>query len=268
MTDQLDCALDLMRRMPPTSIEDNLANLIDLVPDLTSELLSAIDQPLKFAHDSKAKRDYLLCDYNRDGDSYRSPWTNKYDPPLDGGALPSEKLRNLEVQANEIFDIYRELYFEGGVSSVYCWDLDNGFASVVLIKRVQDQSKKGQPMKGSWDSIHVLDVNEKKTQATYKLTSTVMLSIETQTDQTGLVSLSGSLTRQDEKQLPIDAQNTHLMNMGRLIEDMENKLRNTIDIIYFGKTKDIVNELRQSTPIAIMKEKQSAQKAIGSSIRS
>jgi len=123
-------------------------------------------------------------------------------------------------------------------------------------------------MKGSWDSIHVLDVNEKKTQATYKLTSTVMLSIETQTDQTGLVSLSGSLTRQDEKQLPVDAQNTHLMNMGRLIEDMENKLRNTIDIIYFGKTKDIVNELRQTTPIPIMKEKQSAQKAIGSSIRS
>merc|ERR1711879_394543 len=69
MGSELDCALDLMRRMPPSSIEDNLAGLIDLVPDLTEQLLSMVDQPLKDAHDSQARRDYLLCDYNRDGDS-------------------------------------------------------------------------------------------------------------------------------------------------------------------------------------------------------
>lgn len=28
---QLDCALDLMRRLPPQNIEENLAGLIDLV---------------------------------------------------------------------------------------------------------------------------------------------------------------------------------------------------------------------------------------------
>jgi hypothetical protein len=71
MADKLDCALDLMRRLPPAQIEDNLAGLIDLVPDLTEELLSAVDQPLKIAYDSHSKRDYLLCDYNRDEDSYR-----------------------------------------------------------------------------------------------------------------------------------------------------------------------------------------------------
>jgi len=268
MADQLDCALDLMRRMPPTKIDDNLANLIDLVPDLTSELLQAIDQPLKIAHDAPAKRDYLLCDYNRDGDSYRSPWTNKYDPPLDdGGATPSAKLRNVEVQANEVFDIYRDLYFEGGVSSVYCWDLDTGFAAVVLIKKTQDQSKKGQPMKGTWDSIHVLDVAEKKGSATYKLTSTVMLSLETQTDQTGQVSLSGSLTRQDEKDQNVNDQNPHIINIGRMIEDMEFKLRTTIETIYFGKTKDIVNELRQAVSVGVLKQREKVQKQIGSAIR-
>ena len=31
---QLDCALDLMRRLPPQQIEKNLSDLIDLVPDL------------------------------------------------------------------------------------------------------------------------------------------------------------------------------------------------------------------------------------------
>jgi len=27
------------------------------------------------------------------------------------------------------------MYFEGGVSSVYLWDLDQGFAGVILIKK-------------------------------------------------------------------------------------------------------------------------------------
>ena len=40
----------------------------------------------------------------------RSPWTNTYDPPLDDeGAMPSERLRRLEVEANEAFDQYREM---------------------------------------------------------------------------------------------------------------------------------------------------------------
>jgi len=47
---------------------------------------------------------------------------------LDDGAVPTEKLRKLEIDANMAFDQYREMYFEGGVSSVYLWDLDQGFA--------------------------------------------------------------------------------------------------------------------------------------------
>lgn len=68
---QLDCALDLMRRLPPQKTEASLANLIDLVPDLTEDLLSAVDQPLRVAADPDTQRQYLLCEYNRDGDSYR-----------------------------------------------------------------------------------------------------------------------------------------------------------------------------------------------------
>jgi capping protein beta len=65
----------------------------------------------------------------------RSPWSNEYDPPLEDGTKPSEALRQLEVLANDAFDTYRDLYFDGGVSSVYMWDLDEGFAAVVLIKK-------------------------------------------------------------------------------------------------------------------------------------
>lgn len=81
---QLDCALDLMRRLPPQQVEKNLSDLIDLVPDLTEELLAAVDQPLKVVRDRTIGKEYLICDYNRDGDSYRSPWSNTYTPPFDG----------------------------------------------------------------------------------------------------------------------------------------------------------------------------------------
>jgi len=266
MSDKLDCALDLMRRLPPAQIEDNLAGLIDLVPDLTEQLLSAVDQPLKIAHDPISKRDYLLCDYNRDGDSYRSPWSNKYDPPLDDGQVPSAELRKQEIVFNEVFDLYRDLYFEGGVSSVYCWDLDDGFAACILIKKTQDQSKKGQPMKGSWDSIHVVEVQDSKKTARYKLTSTVMLGIETETTATGQVNLAGSLTRQAENDSPVNEANPHVSNIGKMVEDMEIKLRTTLEQIYFGKTKDIANELRSATSTSVMNQRKDLQRQIGNTI--
>ena len=126
----MDCALDIMRRLPPQQIEKNLSDLIDLVPSLCEDLLSSVDQPLKIARDKEVGKDYLLCDYNRDGDSYRSPWSNTYDPPLEDGSMPTERLRKLEIDANLAFHQYKEMYFEGGVSSVYLWDLDHGFAGL------------------------------------------------------------------------------------------------------------------------------------------
>lgn len=41
----------------------------------------------------------------------------------------------------------------------------------------------------------------------------------------------------------------HIANIGRLVEDMENKIRETLNVIYFGKTKDVVNSLRSVQPL-------------------
>ncbi len=49
---------------------------------------------------------------------------------------------------------------------------------------------------GGWDSIHVLEVMENGRSATYRLTSTVMLSMLTTNDHLGKFNLSGSMTRQ------------------------------------------------------------------------
>ncbi|EEY18847.1 F-actin-capping protein subunit beta, partial [Verticillium alfalfae VaMs.102] len=150
--DPFDSALDLLRRLNPKHTATHLSSIISLAPDLTEDLLSSVDQPLGVRRCRQTGRDYLLCDYNRDGDSHRSPWSNEFDPPLDEagpggvsgggandgageGAIPSERVRRMEVKANEAFDVYRELYYEGGVSSVYFWNLDDGFAGVVLLKK-------------------------------------------------------------------------------------------------------------------------------------
>ncbi|RKP16738.1 F-actin capping protein, beta subunit, partial [Rozella allomycis CSF55] len=201
---KLDCALDIIRRLSPVLVENSLASLIDLEPNLAESLLSTVDVPLKVRMCSVSGKEYLLCDYNRDGDSFRSPWSNAYEPEVfDEQLKPSAKLRELEELANEAFKTYKDF--------VYMWDLNCGFAATVAIKKVE-----------------------------YKLTSTVMLYIIR--DGQCNLSLTGSLTRQELTVL--NATFDHISNLGTMVEDMENKLRSNLQDIYFGKTKDIVNELR------------------------
>jgi len=241
----LSC-LDLMRRMPPSRMESSLEELVDLAPDLTDDLLNTVDQPLQVAKDAQ-KNVYLLCDYNRDGDSYRSPWTNAYDPQMDDGVLPPPKLRAMEVTANELFASYMTNYYENGASSVYFWELDQtAFAACVLFKKDVEQKKKGLES-GGWDAIHVIEVRPNGKRASYKLTSTIMLRIATDHStgpkSTGELRLSGSMTRQQEQEFPAPDDNAHLPNMGRMVEQMENTIRDSLKDVYFGKTKATVNKM-------------------------
>merc|ERR1711935_493600 len=233
--EMLDSALDLMRRLPPQNIEEDLDGPIQLAPDLCEDLLAAVDQPLKIAKDTESGRDYLLCDYNRDGDSYRSPFTNKYDPPLEDGA----------------------------VSSAYLWDVDDGFAGCILIKKPGAGSKK---MKGCWDSIHVVEVINQGAEAQYQLTSTVMLWMQTNKESSGSMNLGGSMTRQDEKTLKVNSVTPHLANIGKMIEDLEFKMRAELQEIYFGKTAAIVNDTRSINGVQNAQQKKNLQMDIASAL--
>src|SRR5579859_7468253 len=107
----LDASLDLLRRLPPSKTAHNLTLLQSLLPeDVTADLLQSIDQPLSTRTCSKTGREYLLCDYNRDGDSYRSPWSGEWEPRIDDPVVLDEGIRELEIKANEAFDSYRDLY--------------------------------------------------------------------------------------------------------------------------------------------------------------
>ncbi|GJY36969.1 probable F-actin-capping protein subunit beta, partial [Tanacetum coccineum] len=44
----------------------------------------------------------------------------------------------------------------------------------------------------------------------------------------------------------------HLCNMGKMIEELEGKLRNQLDQVYFGKTKEMVCTLRPPSELLSM----------------
>jgi len=150
----------------------------------------------------------------------------------------------MEVEANTAFDVYRQMYYEGGVGSVYFWDLDDGFAGVVLLKKSDKEA--------GWDSIHVFEVDERRGGRTshYKLTSTVILHLGRENEDVGEMKLAGSMTRQVEADLQVETtggqgkDGGHVCNVGRLVEDMEGKMRMTLQEVYFGKAKDVVGDLR------------------------
>ena len=100
---------DLLRRLNPKDVKGNVDNIIELNPALEEDLLESVDIPLSVKKCSKTKRDFLCCDYNRDGDSWRSPWSNEFEPPIQDSLTPSDRVRKMEVKANEAFDVYREL---------------------------------------------------------------------------------------------------------------------------------------------------------------
>ena len=62
--------------------------------------------------DEKEGKEFLKCEYNKDGDSYRSPWSNQYYPPIEPGEdddedyqpiYPSSELLEMEQKANDVF---------------------------------------------------------------------------------------------------------------------------------------------------------------------
>lgn len=65
-----------------------------------------------------------------------------------------------------------------------------------------------------------------------------------------IVKKKSVLQSQVEQDAQISETSPHIANIGRMVEDMENKIRNTLNEIYFGKTKDIVNGLRSVQSLA------------------
>ncbi|KAG6055966.1 F-actin-capping protein subunit beta, partial [Claviceps sp. LM84 group G4] len=128
-------------------------------------------------------------------------------------------------------------------------------------------STPGSSTQGVWDSIHVFEAIERGRTTHYKLTSTVILSLATADNGLGDMDLSGNMTRQVEQDMPVDNDDSHIANVGRLVEDMELKMRNLLQEVYFGKAKDVVGDLRSVGSLSDGARDREAQRELIGSMR-
>lgn len=91
------------------------------------------------------------------------------------------------------------------------------------------------------------------------LTSTIILAIEADFPQIDTFRLGGSLTRQIESSLPSGTTDKVQLvaAIGRLVEEEESRMRSGLQEIYFGKTHDIINELRPALPEGYLRNQDS-----------
>jgi len=250
---QKQAALSLLKRLPPQDIAQNLDSFARIAPNLEQSLAPHVSRPLQVKQDGESNRYFIACEYNCDGGTHRSPWSNKYFPPPGSAAeelfRPSERLRRLEETFNEVFDAYKTSYYDGGVSSVYLWDLDEGFAGAFLIHKEAVPGDRGGLELGTWDSVHVVEVKEPTNSNScvdYKLSSSVLLHAKVASREPGPkgdTEFSSFVTRQaeDRGQRRKTGEDSHLLHIGRMLEEMEINIRQSMDVVHMAKQREVLN---------------------------
>lgn len=194
--------ITLIKFLPVNQMDKNIDAISSAIydyDDLHNEFLQKVDHRTRISNDDP-KGEFICCEHNRDGDSYRSPISNTYYPPQDDARYPSKSLRSLEEKLNTIFQLYVKTYYSSsGHYSVYCWDLgeniQEGFGVAILIKNSTSQSSNNE---GTWDSNNSITVkfNEKggKIYADYNLITNVTLTMAFSNQICGKVHLSGTVS--------------------------------------------------------------------------
>ena len=140
----------------------------------------------------------------------------------------------------------------------------------------------------------MFEAAERGRQAHYKLTSTIMLQMTDRTGSSrankdegkhaGEVTLSGSMTRQWEQDFPLLDATSHITNTGKMVEELEIKMRNMLQEVrrhrrwvrwgvflilmrlgskvYFGKTRDVVFDLRSLDDLEKARRQRELQKEL------
>ncbi|GKB00441.1 probable F-actin-capping protein subunit beta [Tanacetum coccineum] len=211
----MEGAMGLMRRMPPKHTQTALSALLSLLPDHSADLLSQIDQPLHRV----LIQDLFLVMYS----------------------LPFGFFKD-RVRIVDWSYVTRIV----GKNS-YC-------VNTTEMQTLTDGSKyahgkRGYLHEGGWEAIHVIQVGpDEEGMAHYCLTSTIMLSIVSIVFDLHLQRLS----EHPQMKADLSVEDGHLCNMGKMIEELEGKLRNQLDQVYFGKTKEMVCTLRPPSELLSM----------------
>lgn len=215
------------------------------------ELNQKLTVPLKiYSDESKNIESFIISDYNRIENSYRSPHTNEFYPTVNVAKYPPEELRVIERDFGRLLKEYSKLYYnDNSISSVYSWDygdsISNGFGLCALI--YSEDTKRGNIM----NSTNVFNIkfsseivkNTKFLKALYKLTSTMTIYLKIN-DTTYVTS---SLTKSLEDSIYLNDYldyASHFEKIGKMIESLENSLRIELELVHLTKVKDIIGKLK------------------------
>ena len=144
----IDNLFNLKQDLPQKSIPKYIDIVCpSLVPiDNKKNLLNIIPTPISI-NNSDSLGKFINSEFNHDGESYRSPWSNQYFPINESKKRLVNELRELEIKLNKIIKMYAKLYYgEDSVSSVYIWEqgelISSGFNVAILItNKITDVKK-------------------------------------------------------------------------------------------------------------------------------
>lgn len=250
-------ARDLMRRVDPKYIEENLYDACRLNMDVSDTLLNQIDVPHKIGTDSQGN-EFILCDCNRDGDSYRSPYTSEYVPPLDDGIQPPPHLRELELMANKGFQAYLKHYFEVGVCSVYVWETgDDSFAVGVYVRKEVEND--GDVLSGLISCSDVCECTPLGNNMwSYSLVSTALVNVHFQCEIPSPLDLNGHVEDQNTETHEVKEPIDHLVHIGEMIEKNASNFVELIRSRSVSKMTEILETMKvddqSANTRALMKE--------------
>jgi len=255
---KISSCISLSRVLPISKLEQNINAISSLVyndDDVLDSFLQKVDQPLII---NTQNGNFICCEYNREGDSYRFPGTNDYFPPLENITFQNEKLLDLEIKLNKLFKIYTKFYYsENAISSVFCYvidesNIDEFVVAVLISNKIINEEKKTN---GKWESSNLLTVNINRSDFEIKLnlisSVNVYLNANLKFGNNSKLCVSGSLTKNLEKNINFKGndvdQDFLIDNIGKMIEDLETRIRDEIEVIYFQKTNEIVDSIRHAS---------------------
>jgi capping protein beta len=206
---------------------------------------------------------FIESEFNKDDNSYRSPWSNQYFPPFNSDKtsiklLPKE-LRELEERLNKLIKLYLKLYYsDDAISSAYISfqdeSISNGFNCCVLIKGrvLNSEYLKDTSFLESTNIISVKfmrerakDTNVERIKVIYKTNTIFLFKLELK--ELDNCCYNGTKNCECIKTTYADYYfdyDKHLKHIGSSIEENEGILRTKIDEIYLDKNDYICKEIR------------------------
>ena len=147
---------------------------------------------------------------------------------------------------------YGKLYFDNAFTSAYFWADEQSFSAALLTKRgifriiyiyiYIDILQEAESAEGGWNGIHLVNVvTSGGNNITYTMNSSVLISLNIKSKLYGALQMSGTLKHKSTNSIKKDKPDAsfHVKQIGGLLEANELKIRNDLEEVYIGKTKQV-----------------------------